>query len=190
MLSYLIGQPQLLRDRLLIINQGVGYGVFVGAKLLATACQQSEIALYLHTYVREDRLELYGFATLAELELFEQVLSVSGVGPKMALALVDAGASALITAIQQADLSFFTTVPRVGKKLGQKIIIELKSKLGGLGELNLGPISAKHQDILAALISLGFTESTTQAVLRQIDVETLTLEQAIKQALKLASKIN
>lgn len=189
MIALLTGQPQRLADRLIILINGVGYAVFVGPRLLAEATTQNNLTLYIHTYVKEDRLELYGLKTAAELQLFEQVLSVSGVGPKMAIALVDAGASQLVSAIQQAELSFFTAVPRVGKKLGQKIIIELKSKLGGLVDLNLGPISGKQADVLAALESLGFSDTVSQAVLKEIDVENLPLGQAVKAALKLINTL-
>jgi Holliday junction DNA helicase RuvA len=189
MLALITGQPQLLSDRLIVITGGLGYGVFVGQKLLAQAVHASTITLYLHTYVREDRLELYGFTSVTELQLFEQVLSVSGVGPKMALALVDAGANQLVSAVQEADLSFFTSVPRVGKKLGQKIVIELKSKLGGLVDLDLGPLSSKQQDVLAALTSLGFSDAVGHSVLKQVDVENLPLDEAVKAALKLTTQM-
>jgi len=189
MLALITGQPQLLNDRLIVITGGLGYGVFVGPRLMAQIAHATSVTLYLHTYVREDRLELYGFNSASELQLFEQVLGVSGVGPKMAVALVDAGASQLVSAVQQADLGFFTSVPRVGKKLGQKIIIELKSKLGGLVDLNLGPVSQKQADVLAALTSLGFADNIGQTVLREIDVESLPLDQAVKAALKLVNKL-
>lgn len=188
MLSLLTGQPQALDDRVIIVNHGVGYGVFLGPQLRQKVLLTPEITLYIHTYVREDRLELYGFLSVAELQLFEQVLNVSGVGPKMAQALVDTGASALITAVQQADLGFFTAVPRVGKKLAQKIVIELTSKLGGLTELDLGPLSSKQQDVVAALTALGFADGEVQAAVRSLDIEAMPLEAAIKAAIKLCSK--
>ncbi len=188
MIALLTGQPQRLADRLILLVNGVGYAVFVGPHLLAEAITQDVLTLYIHTYVKEDRLELYGLKTPAELQLFEQVLSVSGVGPKMASALIDAGASQLIEAIQQADLSFFTAVPRVGKKLGQKIIIELKSKLGGLRELDLGPISSKQADVVATLQALGFGDQAIHAAVRQLDIENMTLEAAVKAGIKLCSQ--
>ncbi len=187
MLSLLIGQPQPLDDRVIIAANGVGYGVFIGPHLRPKILAQPEVTIYLHTYVREDRLELYGFQTVAELQLFEQVLGVSGVGPKMAQALVDTGASSLISAVQQANLSFFTSVPRVGKKLAQKIIIELTSKLGGLSELDLGPLTSKQQDVIAALTALGFSDGEVQTAIRSLDIESMPLEQAIKAAIKLCS---
>lgn len=188
MIALLTGQPQRLADRLILLVNGVGYAVFVGQHLLAEAIIQETLTLYIHTYVKEDRLELYGFKTPAELQLFEQVLSVSGVGPKMAIALIDAGASQLIEAIQQAELSFFTAVPRVGKKLGQKIIIELKSKLGGLRELDLGPVSGKQADVVETLQALGFSDQAIHSAVRQLDIENLTLEAAVKAGIKLCSQ--
>ena len=87
-------------------------------------------------------------------------------------------------------MSFFTAVPRVGKKLAQKIIIELKSKLGGLKELNLATLSPKKQDVYDALLGLGFDDQSINFALEKIDVESLDLAVAIKQALKIASGKN
>jgi holliday junction DNA helicase RuvA len=124
------------------------------------------------------------------LALFQLVLTVSGVGPKTALAIVNGGVEKLISAVQEANLSFFTAVPRVGKKLAQKIIIELKSKLGGLKELNLATLSPKRQDVYDALLGLGFDDQSINFALEKIDIESLDLAVAIKQALKIAGGKN
>jgi holliday junction DNA helicase RuvA len=127
---------------------------------------------------------LFGFETAQERELFQVVLKVSGVGPSTALNLIAAGPDGLVDAVQNASVSFFTAIPRVGKKLAQKIIIELGSKLGEMKSLQLGPQSQKYQDILTSLTDIGFAEEKVVEVLRKIDLEGQTLEKSIKQAMK------
>ncbi len=190
MIAFITGRSEVLSDQVIIHTaSGVGYGVTVGSRLAAKLSTQLDSSLYIHTFVKEDRLELYGFATIEEKRLFTTVLDVSGVGPKTAIALIDAGADRLITSVQQADLSFFTSVPRVGKKLGQKIIIELTSKLGSLKQLDLGPVSPQKQDVIDALTNLGFTPELAADAVSQIPVDELPLGAAIKAAVKIAGKV-
>lgn len=189
MIAYLKGQATVKKDCLVILVGGVGYQVYAPANFMRFADNQAdqEIAAHIYTHVKEDRLELYGFAEENELELFKLVLTVSGVGPKTALGIVNNGAESLIRAVQEAQLGFFTAVPRVGKKLAQKIIIELKSKLGSLKELNLASLSPKRQDIFDALTGLGFAEDKIDLALQNVDIENLELAVAIKEAVKIAS---
>ena len=162
---------------------GVGYRVQVGSGLLASLQNDQELELFIYTHVKEDALELYGFKNEKDLVLFELVLGVSGVGPKIALAIVDAGAERLVRAVQNAEVAFFKSIPRVGKKLAQKIIIELGSKLGGLKDLDLGPLSEKEQDVLEGLKNLGFDEDYAYQVLQNID-ESQSVEAMLKEAVK------
>jgi len=190
MIAYLKGPILVKKDYLIFLCAGVGYQVFVPAKFWRQASllkNGTELEAYIFTHVKEDKLDLYGFATDSELELFKLVLTVSGVGPKTALGIVNGGAKQLIQAVQEANLSFFTAVPRVGKKLAQKVIIELKSKLGSIKELNLATLSPARQDVFDALTGLGFDEPAIQRALEKIDVENLELAAAIKQAVKIAS---
>lgn len=186
MIAFLTGTPLLHGTNLIVVVNGVGYGVNVGSTTLSWAQQQSSISLYIHTHVREDQLELFGFKTPADQELFQLLLSVSGVGPKTALGLSELGSDALIRAVQTAEVATFTSMPRVGKKLAQKIIIELKSKLGSIQELYLGSSNPQEQDTVEALLALGFAEQDVQKVRTQLDW-TLTQESSeyVKQALKL-----
>lgn len=184
MITYLIGTPIPQKNYLTILVNGVGYGVFVGSKTMASAANLDTIELHIYTHIKEDKLDLYGFKTEKQLSLFQLVLSVSGVGPKTALAIIDAGADRLVEGVQQANVGMFTPVPRVGKKLAQKIIIELKSKLGELKELDLGPRDEKTQNVYEALESLGFDQSSIENALNQIDIENTSVEEAIKIALK------
>lgn len=177
-----------MRESLLIHVGGVGYEVKVTPATLTSAQQKShlnqDIELFIYTHVREEALDLFGFATLEEKELFMMVLNVSGVGPKTALLLTDRGQAALVTAVQTADVAFFTGIPRVGKKLGQKIIIELKSKLGSLQELSLANDSAHRQDIREALTSLGFAPRDIDKGMQVAGLDELSLEAAVKAVMK------
>ncbi len=189
MIAYLTGSPIFQAQQVVVVTGGVGYLVHVGNTLLSqlSSQQAEQVSLHIYTHVKEDRLELYGFDRLENLELFKLLIAISGVGPKTAQNLVDAGSERLIEAVRQAQTSFFTSVPRVGKKLAQKIIIELKSKLGSLQELNLSTLSPKAQDVMDALLGLGFDEQVIMQSMSALDVENLDLQVAIKTIIKMNS---
>ena len=184
MISYLKGYPLITSNQLTIVVNNVGYGVKVNSQLLNKFSNVSEVELFIFTHVKEDKLELFGFESVTEKEMFELVLSVSGVGPSIALNLVAAGPHQLVEAVQNAQVAFFTAVPRVGKKLAQKIIIELRGKLGELKSLDLGPKSTKYQELYEALESFGFSEQAIVQTLETMAVEELELQAAIKVAMK------
>lgn len=185
MIGFISGKMQVFGERVLLTTAGgVGYFVFVSEKLLA-AGNQDYLELYIYSYIRQDRFELYGFATPEQLQLFELLVAVSGCGPKTALLLASGGVTALKQAVQQAEVAYFTAFPRVGKKLAQKLIIELKSKLGGLKDLDLTPQSSSYTDALEALLTLGFSESQIHLALQQLDPKNVSSGELIKQALKL-----
>lgn len=184
MIGLLIGKPLVDNNKLLVLIQGVGYQVNVGNTVLSGASQKEEITLYIHTHVREDALELYGFATAQEKDLFLLLREVSGVGPKTALSIADYGSDHIVEAVQTANVSFFTKIPRVGKKMAQKIIIELKSKLGSLKELKIGGLNEHEQMIVDAVTALGFDEQRIYEVLETVEIKDLAVEGAIKIVLK------
>lgn len=184
MIAYLHGVPRIIGQQLIVLVGGVGYGVKVSPKILANLNSAQDVELFIYTHVKEDKLELFGFISSQEKETFELLLSVSGIGPTTALSLVAAGSSQLIEAVQNAQVSFFTNIPRVGKKLAQKIIIELRGKLGELKSLDLGPKSSAHLEIVDALTSLGFDETRVSEVVATFDLEKVDLQTAIKLAMK------
>jgi holliday junction DNA helicase RuvA len=188
MISYLIGKPLLEKDLVTILVGGVGYAVRVTDGCRVDLASQNEAELYIYTHVREEALELYGFGNINDRELFLLLLGVSGVGPKTALQIVNLGATKIIDGVQQANTHLFSSVPRVGKKLAQKIIIDLRAKLGSLKELDIGPLSPQREEVTLALQSLGFADEIIQNVLEQIDVEAVTTAEAVKQAIKLAGQ--
>ncbi len=190
MIGLLTGTVLLQNQELIIDVHGVGYQVAVTLSTLVRLTNGQTTTLYIFTHVKEDALELFGFPEMAEKRLFQLLLSVSGVGPRTALAITDLGATAITQAVQEANVSRFTAVPRVGKKLAQKIIIELKSKLGSLQELELGSISdPAQQEVVAALLSLGFDEQQVYRVVKEID-GTLTIAEQVKQAMKRIASSN
>ena len=184
MIGMLTGVVILQNQEVIIDVSGVGYQVAVTTSTTAKLFSGQTVTLHIFTQVKEDALELFGFPELAEKKLFQLLLSVSGVGPRTALAISDLGASTITQAVQEANVSRFSTVPRVGKKLAQKIIIELKSKLGSLQELELGGVTdPNQQEVVAALVSLGFEEQQIYRVVREIDTSLGVAEQ-VKLAMK------
>lgn len=171
---------------LIIMVGGVGYRVYVADKVISVSPAGKDLTLFTHTHVRDDALELYGFLSQEELTLFELLLTVPGVGPRTGLAIVDWGAQAIRKAVASADVTFFTTIPRVGTKNAQKIIIELKNKLGSVAELDLGrEIRGETKDVLEALTGMGFGKSEVLEVIKRLDPNLSSVEDKIRQALKL-----
>lgn len=161
---------------------GVGYQIILSAHLALTAGQACQI--YCSQQVREDSLTLYGFPTWGERSFFELLLSVSGVGPKSALAIVGSCPLERIEqAISQGQTSLFEAIPGIGKKVAAKIIVELKGKLGGLGGL-LPDESAGDSQLLAALEGLGYRKAEVLPILRDLPKEELKIEGQLKWVLQ------
>ncbi|MDR0462632.1 MAG: Holliday junction branch migration protein RuvA [Pseudomonadales bacterium] len=191
MIAYLEGSILQRDENSVLIKtvSGVGYRVLVSPGINHYFNGKDVAELYIYSHIREDRFELYGFLKSSDLKLCELLLTVSGCGPKMAQLLLDNGADNVIKAVQNADIGFFTSTPRVGKKLAQKLIIDLKTKLGGLKDLDLTPKSSHYQDVFAGLSALGFADSEIERALGGIDgIEEMTLEAAIKEGIKNATK--
>lgn len=169
---------------IIIDVHGVGYAVYVPQKFQTTVAPGTTITVHTHTYVREDALQLFGFATFEDLTLFEMLLSVSGIGPKTALAVMDRGSTAIQKAIASADVEFFMAVPRLGKKNAQKIIIELKNKLGAMAELDLAhEPHGDTKEIFEALIGMGFERKEVKDIMNKLPDG--PIEVKIKYALKM-----
>lgn len=195
MIATLTGSPTFYGNQLVMVCGGVGYGVAVNetvAHALRTATPTTEaktgqITLFIHTHVREDAFELFGFATPEEKHLFETLLTVSGVGPKTALVITSASINEIRKAVEEGDVSFFSSFSRVGKKLAQKIIIELKSKLGSLEDLDLSEGTSRAIEVRQALETLGYADQEIRKVLREVDIEMLNLQEAIKACIRILS---
>jgi holliday junction DNA helicase RuvA len=151
-------------NRVVVDVNGVGYDVFVPlSTFYGLGDPGSNIALRIHTHVREDALALYGFATPLEQDLFERLISVSGIGPKLALAVLSGIEPAeLMRAIERADVARLTSIPGVGKKTSERIVLELKDRLpppraiaAGTGDTP-AESSIVRDDVLSALLNLGY----------------------------------
>lgn len=168
-------------DIIILVGQ-IGYRVRVvdAPKLVA----QATVALYIHTHVREDELALFGFEHKSQLKLFELLIGVSGVGPKMAMNILAKGSAEQISqAVARADVSFFTSVKGIGKKNGQRIIVDLKSKMGSISELDLSGPEVGTDEVFDALVAMGFDAKRVQKTLNEID-STLPEQDRIKQAIR------
>ena len=175
---------QKRHDSLLIMTDSVGYLVHVGPQLLAQTPLQEKIFIYTYTHVREDALQLFGFRELTEMQLFEMLLNVSGIGPKTALAIADRGVTEVKQAIVKGASDFFTAVPRVGRKNAQKIIIELRSKMGAVNDDTFLENENENQDLLTALLNLGFEKTEIVQVIGQTPAHLVQIEDKLKFVLK------
>ena len=189
MIGQLTGKPTShTQDALVLDVRGIGYKVFTSPNLHQRLLQLDKVTLFTHTHVRDDTLDLYGFESLEDLKLFQLIINISGIGPKIAIALMDKGSESISSAVSKADVDFFTSIPRLGKKNAQKIIIELKPKLGDLKDLDLVGDSPDTKEALDALTSLGFTKSKAKLALDQSSKPDDSIENKIKAAIKYLGK--
>jgi len=181
-------------NRIVIDVNGVGYDVSVPlSTFYGLGDEGSDIALRIHTHVREDSLALYGFATTLELDLFERLIGVSGIGPKLALAVLSGiEPRELVRAIEQADVARLTSIPGVGRKTSERIVVELKDRLPRLrpavAAAGAGAVepSTLRDDVLSALVNLGYHRPLSE---RAVDVAVKatpdgSFERTLKQALR------
>lgn len=177
---------------------GVGYRVFMPSAHLAQLSMGVQVRVRTHMAVREDAILLYGFLSQEYYDLFELLLGVSGVGPKMALGILSAvKPEAFYVAIQSRDMKVLTKLPGIGKKTAERMLLELKDKVGPVsGEASSDFVesvaaggSGSVAEAMEALASLGYSNSEIMPVLKQIpDADKLSSEEVLKQALKLFAK--
>jgi holliday junction DNA helicase RuvA len=138
---------------------GVGYDVTISVPTFTELnALGSEVALHIHTHVREDAIALFGFRRMEEKQLFEKLLSVSGIGPKLAITILSGmPAGDMVSAIRGNDVAKLTKIPGIGKKTAERMVLELRDKLKDVGmEPAAPPISAVEEDVLSALTNLGY----------------------------------
>lgn len=187
MIATLHGKLQFRADDGIILNVGgVGFRVRVPVRILADlGAVGSDVQLFTHLHVREDDLSLYGFSSEDELRLFETLLTVSGIGPKVALGVLSAASSeTLRMAIAQGNVEVLTTFPGIGKKTAQRLVLELKSKidLSGLGEM--GELTPADEDVMNALINLGYSAAEAARAAQAVPSSAKTTEERIRVALQ------
>ena len=160
-------------NRLIVDVSGVGYDVLVPLSTFYTCGEAgSEIALRIHTHVREDQLSLYGFATALEQTMFEKLIAVSGIGPKLALSVLSGiEPRDLVGAIQRNDFARLTAIPGVGKKTAERICVELRDRLPKAIEAAGTPASpgdSLRDDLISALVNLGYHRQNLDKVLDKV----------------------
>jgi Holliday junction DNA helicase RuvA len=190
MIGLLTGIIAFRNDPYLIIDvHGVGYKVLASPQVLVSSHLSDTVTLFIHTHVREDALDLFAFPTEQDLRVFDYLISVNGIGPKTAMGVFGVGSrEEILGAIRKADVDFFTGVPRLGKKNAQKIIIELKNKLGSGEELDLSEGTEEEIEVINALVSMGFSEREARIAVKGIGENGKTVSERVKLALRQLGK--
>jgi holliday junction DNA helicase RuvA len=152
---------------------GVGYDVTISVPTFSDLPGiGSEVALHIHTHVREDLIALYGFLRPAEKQLFEKLITVSGIGPKLSITILSGmAADEMVGAIRGNDIARLTRIPGIGKKTAERMVLELRDKLppAGVGETPAAPVmSAMEEDVLSALVNLGYQRATAERALASV----------------------
>jgi Holliday junction DNA helicase RuvA len=157
-------------NQAIVEAHGVGYDVAISVPTFSELPAAGlEVALHIHTHVREDALSLYGFLRLAEKQLFEKLITVSGIGPKLAITILSGmPADEMIGAIRGADVVRLTRIPGIGKKTAERMILELRDKLpapAGAAETSVPAASPVEEDVLSALVNLGYQRAAAEKAL-------------------------
>ena len=196
MLYYVSGNVAILEPGLAVIDcGGVGYGCRITAYTAGQLKLNQSARLYITESIREDAFDLYGFISREEQHCYELLTSVNGVGPKAAMSILSAGPQNFTLAVMTGDEKLLTAAQGIGKKIAQRIILELKDKMaketaagldfsGGKGTPAIPVFSSKATEAAQALAVLGYSTQEVQAALKGIDMDALPLEEIIRQSLK------
>lgn len=193
MFYYINGTVTVLEANLAVLDcGGVGYACHTTGYTLSQLQVGKQQKLYTYCNIKEDAFDIFGFSTKEELNCFNRLIGVSGVGPKVALAILSSTSPSQFTlAVMTGDEKTLTMAPGVGKKMAQRIILELKDKLTGElpemgGAAAVVPAAAgnKASEAAAALASLGYSQSEIGLALKGVDVEHLSLEEIVRSALR------
>lgn len=187
MISRITGEILLKGGQFAIIDvSGVGYKVYISIDTLRKIGISGEnVSLWTHLSVRENALDLYGFIEHAEVDLFEMLIGISGVGPKSALGIMGvAPLDTLKNAIASGDTSYLTKVSGIGKKNAEKIVLELRDKLGALVDKSGGGTLSEETDVIDALQSMGYSLTEAREALKKVPEKTSGTSERIKASLK------
>jgi Holliday junction DNA helicase RuvA len=187
MIASLTGTITHKEDRFLVIEvAGIGYKVYSTSEILREHAIGTSIRVWTHQVIREDTNDLYGFTDQAELDLFELIIGVSGVGPRSALAIVSlAPPNTLKKAIASGNIEYLTKVSGIGRKISEKIILELRDKIELLPDDGDESNMAEEADVIEALKAIGYKEREAREVLRKVPSTITSTEEKIKEALKI-----
>jgi Holliday junction DNA helicase RuvA len=158
-------------NQAIVEAHGVGYDVVISVPTFSELpASGAEVALHIHTHVREDALSLFGFLRLAEKHLFEKLLTVSGIGPKLAITILSGmPADEMVGAIRGNDIARLTRIPGIGKKTAERMVLELRDKLpvpSGTAEISMVTASPMEEDVLSALVNLGYQRAVAEKALQ------------------------
>lgn len=188
MIGYLSGKIISSKPTQLLLDvNGVGYDINISINTFEKIAEKETVNLFIHTNVKDDSISLYGFYSEAEKEMFELLISISGIGPKLALGLLSGIETAdLKEAIEIGDVSRIVAIPGIGRKTAERLILELKSKVANV--ITVGEQVVHRgikQEAVAALTTLGYNHTTAEKVVRQVlsSNNNRTLEEVIKYAL-------
>ncbi|MBT4209672.1 MAG: Holliday junction branch migration protein RuvA [Candidatus Komeilibacteria bacterium] len=189
MIAYLKGKiSQKLTKSAIILSGDIGYEVFLSLKNLEALNIDEEKEFFIHSYIKEDAFDLYGFVSLEELDFFKKLISVSGVGPKSALnVLALANVEELKRAITSGDYAVLQQVSGIGKKTAERLVVELKEKF--ITDLSDAVIASDDgKQVIEALVSLGYKQIEAQEIIKHLPEEEADLATKIKQALQFINK--
>lgn len=189
MISLLQGTIHEIRgNTLTLLVGGVGYQVALSPYTVGKLSGEKEATLHIHTNVREDALQLFGFLELEELEMFELLITISGIGPKVGLSILAiADPKTIRTAIVNRDPSILTSVSGVGKKTAERVIIELQNKVSEV-DIHEGGSALADQEAIEALTALGYSVSQARDALKALPKETTDIGTRIRSALQSLGK--
>jgi holliday junction DNA helicase RuvA len=192
MIAHLTGVLREKTMEIIVLDvNGVGYEVFVPLTTLSQLPVEGErISLFIHTVVREDAITLFGFGTARERAAFRLLISVSGVGPKLGMAILSIAADDLVRAISAGDLTRLTSIPGIGRKTAERLVLELKDKIGKTFTVPASSAEAPGEgedDLVSALVNLGYKEPAAKAAAKRVSREHAgaPFAQKIREALKL-----
>jgi holliday junction DNA helicase RuvA len=175
MIAHLRGKLIARQPNQVIVDaMGVGYDVTISVPTFSELpVAGSEVSLHIHTHVREDQIALYGFLSPEEKHLFEKLISVSGIGPKLAITILSGmPTNEMTTAIRGNDVTRLTKIPGIGRKTAERMVLELRDKLSAVGTDHVhvvSPFNAVQEDVLSALMNLGYQRATAEKALGTVE---------------------
>ena len=183
MFDYLVGKVTNINSFYITLEvNGIGYAINTPNPF--SFKEDEVVKIYLYSHIREEEFSLYGFKSEEEREMFLKLISVKGLGPKMALPMLATGSiNGLIDALEKENIIYLTKFPKIGSKLSRQIILDLKGRLAKTGEV----VHDEDEDLIAALVGLGYKNNEVRKVIKEID-KSLPLDKQIKEALKLMLK--
>ncbi len=184
MIAYLKGEIIKKTEKAIIIStENIGYLVNITTSQLSNLKEKTEIELFIHNHIREDCFDLYGFINYEELQFFKTLININGIGPKVALEILNISVDKLKQAIEEENIEFMKKIPGIGPKAAQRIILELKGKLD-FSNIDRAHSSINNEEAISALISLGYNKNHILRILEKTPEEIKETEDIITFFLK------